>query len=559
MVRSTYSECVTLILVCAVILQSRAHADTKHNQSHASEIAKTVGARKLSDVQRRGLLVLKEVQAEAHALDPASRAFVLWEASHGFARIDETKATILLTKAFQATLFLDSEQIRACPEVEGCGTKSWLQKHILRDLMKQSHSFDETYLSKMEEGARMSLTPDLFQYYLEKRQFDKSLELFAEAATDDKYPYEEASTLISGLPSERAQDRAAVFSRVLGHFAGVGSSSRGDTAAFCEVIVQTWNKLPPALVLRAIDRVLQAAQDADDEESGIRVEMSSKKGDAVFSSQYAAWAFQLLPVIEHLAPATARDLTDKVDDLSSASKEYRQRLKSAIDAPSAELDDAESVNIVARADAAQDTLGQLNNQILREERQIERETAEDPQQALSDAMSLPLTHPLAPGVSPRASTLKDIAIRLARVNPSISKTAMQEISKLSNIPLFTRARLLGDLPQIYLNIGDEEGARDTLNELVKLARQLFDHDSDSADPNQSFKGMWPSTDIWRKCLKAAAKLNPSPAQEIIHDIPDFEIQVFERVTLGNFMIGADDDQISTIDTRKSSFDAIIVP
>jgi hypothetical protein len=41
--------------------------------------------------------------------------------------------------------------------------------------------------------------------------------------------------------------------------------------------------------------------------------------------------------------------------------------------------------------------------------------------------------------------------------------------------------------------------------------------------NQAFKAMWPSTAIWQRTLRAADKLSPALAQDIIADIPDPEI------------------------------------
>ena len=136
---------------------------------------------------------------------------------------------------------------------------------------------------------------------------------------------------------------------------------------------------------------------------------------------------------------------------------------------------------------------------------------------------------------------------------------MQEISKLNDIPLSSKALLLGDLPDIYIRIGDEEGARDTLKELLKTAAQLFERDNDSNDPNQAFKATWPSTNVWRQCVKIAAKLDPSLADEIIRDTPDADIRAFERIALANSLLGVDKEALSIIERHKDSERALIIP
>src|SRR5437899_2596575 len=88
---------------------------------------------KLTPPQKLGLRLLNSAQFEAAGLQPDMRAFVLWQASHGYTKIDPAKADALLKDAFRVTLSVESSQAesRNCSEVEFCRVKYWLQKQIL--------------------------------------------------------------------------------------------------------------------------------------------------------------------------------------------------------------------------------------------------------------------------------------------------------------------------------------------------------------------------------------------------------------------------------------------
>jgi len=59
--------------------------------------------------------------------------------------------------------------------------------------------------------------------------------------------------------------------------------------------------------------------------------------------------------------------------------------------------------------------------------------------------------------------------------------------------------------------------------LVKLAQKLYDLDSVPNKGNKAFKGLWPFTVLWRRCVLFAGKSSPLLAQEILADISDPEI------------------------------------
>jgi hypothetical protein len=119
------------------------------------------------------------------------------------------------------------------------------------------------------------------------------------------------------------------------------------------------------------------------------------------------------------------------------------------------------------------------------------------------------------------------------------------------------AKMLEDLPDLYLRLGDEEEARKMLDQLVTVAAKLYQTDADLSDPNQAFKVWWPSANLWWACITFAGKLNPSPAEQIIEGVRDDEIKTFERVAFANSLLGAPTARFSIIEKHKHGVTAFM--
>lgn len=514
--------------------------------------------------ERDAVRLLKAAEAQSAGLDPATRAFVLWQSSRGYLKIDRQHVKDVLTRAFELTVVIESEGSQKCPDAEACGAKVWLQKHILRELIEQSQQIGEAELTRADPQVRESLSGELFRYYIEHGDFGRSRRLLDELAMTSPYPYDAAAELISALPHGRDSEKASIFSQALYHFEQHDSGSRSGISSFSALLLKAWSNLPAALVLEGVDLTLEAAKKADGDQNRVRVEVSSDKGDAFFSSQYEAWLFQLLPIIERLDDEKAQDLIARSSDtMRAALSQYPGGLQSvdtgAYGRPTKPNMSNESVNIVGEGSSQEGALLEMNNQIIRREDHIATEAENDPDQALSDAMALPLHSPLAVDVSPRGTMLKQVAVRAAPISAGISQRAMRELSKLDDIPLTTKALLLEDLPDAYVRTGDLDAARNTVEKLLQIAVKLYEHDSDPNDPNQSFKAMWPSTNVWLRCVSVASKLDNDIAQEIFRVTSDADIRAFEQVALANSMLGVKQEPLSTIEKHKDSYSARIVP
>lgn len=113
-----------------------------------------------------------------------------------------------------------------------------------------------------------------------------------------------------------------------------------------------------------------------------------------------------------------------------------------------------------------------------------------------------------------------------------------------------QALILEDVPDFYLKLGDEDGLRGVIKDLMKLGEKLYAVDSDASDPNLAFKGAWPSAELWRNCIQQATKVSAAFVEEILGEIPDSEITTFERVNYANALLGGGKSSIAVVAWHK---------
>lgn len=89
---------------------------------------------KLTPKQERGRKLLQSAQAEAAAIQPDMRTFVVWKIAEGYKPADPSKMEALLRDAFTASLSIEDiapETGSVCADMVGCGIKMWLQREVL--------------------------------------------------------------------------------------------------------------------------------------------------------------------------------------------------------------------------------------------------------------------------------------------------------------------------------------------------------------------------------------------------------------------------------------------
>jgi len=95
-----------------------------------------------------------------------------------------------------------------------------------------------------------------------------------------------------------------------------------------------------------------------------------------------------------------------------------------------------------------------------------------------------------------------------------------------------------DVPELYLTIGDSDAAKTALKSLSKIAEKVYSQDTNPDDPNLAFKGIWPSSRLWRSCVQTAEKVSAELASEIIAAIPDEDFSAFQNITCASSLLNA---------------------
>jgi hypothetical protein len=511
--------------------------------------------------QERGLRLLRSAQAEAAALQPDMRAFVLIQIADGYKKVDTSKVDALLKEAFTASLSIDyiapqsDNPERFCQQMEGCGIKPWLQDDILSAI--RSLTDVQALLLRAEPQVQRQITESLIFRYITKKDFERAKELITSLASQGDYPFGAAMHLMRAMPSS---ERVSIFAQALNAYQQQGESTSygGGFEGMPGMVMRFWQDVPTAMAVDAIDQILEKAKDVSAGHD-VRLTFSGDAGTVAISSQYQYRLFQLLPLLRELDKPKAESLVRDNPDLQVLLDRFPEGLQAV--QPDYELHPPKegdvpisrmSVSFLSVPPTAINALAvQAEHEIRRKERQITAEAETDPRQAIADAMSLPDVPLAGDEDSPRGSTLLLIAKKVGKKNPTVTKNALAESRKsLAQTSLVVQAKSLDEAAEEYLEISDEGDADKTITEALQVAEKLYAKDSETGNPNRIFKGAWPSTNQWRHCVQITARFSPSSAEAIITGIRDPEIAAFEKVYFANALIGVPREEMPVGESHK---------
>lgn len=408
------------ILICAILASSQGpDGKIPAAPSRASE-------HQLSSKQQRGLRLLQSAEADAAALQPEMRAFVLWRVADGYRALDPDKADALLKNAFLASVEIEdiAPEGGACYEsFQGCGIKLWLERETLLPITSLSDL--EALLPQARPEVQQPVMSSLIKRYIAKGNLQRARELITTLADQGKYPYSAAMELMLALPRTASSERTAIFAEALNAYRQQGELRSYGTMydGLPGMVMRHWKDLPPELAEDAIDQILSTAKDLPDTP---KLTISGAAGTVALSSQYEYRLFQLLPILEQLDKPKAEGLLRDEPTLQAMINRFPEgyqtlvpdyALHPAKDSPRAPV--SLTVSMGATPPVAVNGIAvQAQEAIRRQKQQIAADAETEPRQAMAEAMSLPEDMPSTLGgnqeTSPRAEALLEIAKKSAK-------------------------------------------------------------------------------------------------------------------------------------------------
>ena len=570
-------KAVVVPLALALVAVTWAQSSTPHPKHQVSKSQSTSPTEKHpSPEEELWCPVLKSALSSAVAAEPPMRSYLLDAVAGGLSKCAPRRVRSALVDSFTATLSIpeNEEEIRqrerrfalegehpdeaTMESIYNLQMKQTLQESALRHLLTVDDAKVESLLPGAEPDVRARLLNRMISQATTAKKYDRALALLSRTPSKEwfpsGFPYGEATQLMLDLPPERDQDKQEIFRLAMAadreqHVLVIG----GDD--FASMIVRFWRHIPPAIVLDAIDQLLDAAQFA---EEGLTLNAAS--GNVGFSNEHDYRVFELLPILRQLD-------NDEADRLLQSSQQAQFQLKqfpNGIQSLDPSIGDTlpkegEPVHSLGGSIGGSIGASDQTNQVLQAAnarvQQIGRMAEDNPRQAIGAAASLPeAVGPDWPLELPRAQAYLGIARAVMKKNPSAAKDALEEMVeslKHTAHPYHAMDKWLDGI-QIAREMDEVDLALKLFRSGMEQADSLRGEDADPSDPNIALKAWWPSVSAYRRLVMAASQFSPQTALERVREIKDPEILLLLEVMLASKGLGVRADQSTTVVQKKST-------
>ncbi len=519
-------------LLCASLLVAQTATPPQKNKPVTPRPVATVPAKALDPAkaqeQERGLKLLEIVEAQASGLQGGMRAYTMLQLARSYAIRDKAKVLQLLEDAMTATREMEVTERNNLRYA-----RAQLQQQILQEMVPTAPERAEELLSQMEPGDREPVLNALLAHYEKTKNLDHAIELVYRIGQEKEIPYGAAGRIMAALPEEKNGDVLQLFTVAFASFRdhkhpGV-SIGGGD---FPTLVLQFWRRLPSNLVHDAIDECLKQAADVQ-----ANINMSGEGGSASFGSLYNFRLFQLLPVLRQIDESQADELLKKNEEIKGMLTKYPEGIGSispeSVKPPAAEPDKSRkgpgtSWGVSTGGASLRPPGGGTMNTRMMQEQQIRKITADadrDPSTALAQAASIP-------DVMQRAGLYQSIARSAAKKDPMVARSALEKaVDLLDQLPDQFQVSILRTAAELYLQMGETEAAKKTVERGFVLSEKLFKADNNADDPNHALKAYWPSAEAWRTFTRLAGQISPTWALTQLSEISDAEMKILAETAL----------------------------
>ncbi len=395
-----------------------------------SQTSKAASQPKLTPERKRGLRLLNAVVAESSESQPNMHAFVLWEASYAYTKLDPKHAEKLSRDAFMATLSIEDPP-KDDPSGRPCSAgdiKNWIQQRVLSDMVHRDRLKEvEQLLPPAMPTVRNEIEVELVRYYESKKNLQHAETILSMLADSDGYPFDVAASLVTALSTEHSADRVTIFNQALNNFENHSAATNVGGDDIGSFIERTWNDVPPQLALEAINKVLDLAKGGT---SQSQFSMSSARGSVVLKSVYDLRLFQLLPILQELDDAEAEVLLRDQAQVAEQLNAYPGGMQS-LQSQNTSVSYSAGGGGIGNMTAHQQMIAQTQKRV----QDVLTQADADPAGALATALTLPvhgISHGMFEPSSPRSDALLGIAEKTATKAPSVSRSALDDFATIQD-------------------------------------------------------------------------------------------------------------------------------
>jgi len=488
---------------------------------------------------------LESAESQARGLDAPMRSYSLLQIAEAFTVSDPAKARGLLQDAFSASLAVQDDPF----------TRENLQQDVFLALIPISISDVEERLAQAEPRPRKQGADGIIVRYIEKKQFDKAVDLVEAVASLDEFPYAAGGRLMEALPAEMNAEKQTLFASAAASFRAhehKGAFGTMGDNSFTGLLIHFGDSIPPKLALESIDETLSQARKNDVKFS---VTVGGEGGSASFNSNYEYQLFAVLPLLRKLDASGADKLLQENAALQSTVQKYPNGMDSVSPKPAATDKGAQpkrrgtSYNVSDNSSSKASTEEAVRQETQRRSNLILQEAETDPTQAIAQASALPLTIPL--WTSPRALTLEGIARANMKKQPVSARQAVAELRKaVTDLPLRDQFTYISRAADIYLQMDDKDKAEDVVSDGLGVAAKLLDHDLNPDDPNKALKAWWPSTDAYRRLVEIETKISHPATAKLLQEIKDPDIRALESIMFARALLGLPMKRVTVAEKNK---------
>jgi hypothetical protein len=515
----------------------------------AANAPKSAEKAELAPTEQLARSILDTAQAEAKAAEPMTRSYLCFLTARGMMKYDRPKAQDLLYGCFDDALQVPDSD----PDM-----RDQLQSMVVQELIAFGPSAVEGLLPRATGNAKSRIRATLIRHYTTKKEIDKAVALVdGIRPEEEEFPYGAVAQMMVSLSGDETGTRTGLFGRALADYAkrpkDVDSFNSEDLAT---LVIRFYRSVPKNMALEAVDEVLKHAQPDSTHRPRHTIHLRNSNANASFASVYEVRLFQMLPVLRELDHAKADDLLQKHSEIQPQIKEFPDGMRSLEptyrDTPPTE-NEKSNLSISMRSGNPQ---GMSDEDLIRANKlagEIIKSAPDSPRQAIAQAVSMPTGSERLR--TARARALEGIARSLQKSSPMFAKSALDELGKAAaGLGYINAQDYLFSAATMLIAMDENEAALKFIKQASALANKLYEKDTDAGDPNKGIKPFWPSAAVWRTSILAARKISPQAALEIVKDVSDPEIQLFERISLANAWLGVSGGTRIIVEKGKSRWD-----